>query len=161
MRMIREQAIIGVIILLITNIIITGCSSTTHYDPFKLETCTPDRTCPEGFACDTDNKCHACGGEHNLCCPGNTCAQGLVCNQGTCYTCGERGSYCCDSDLCEEGLSCLEGVCRGCGLEFEPCCPGNKCEEGTYCSDKNTCKSCFTFSEDDTKELSSACGSRG
>ncbi|MFH1770026.1 MAG: hypothetical protein ABH828_00540 [archaeon] len=97
-------AILGILLM----VALTGCSMIP-----EASDCGPHGECKEGYACDTDEKCHVCG--------------------------NADGRVCCEGNKCEEGLICDAGDCRNCGGEWEPCCKGYTCDEYHDCDDYGTC----------------------
>lgn len=153
----------GIALLVVIMLIVlfsSGCKYGSFASPKK---CSSNSDCDDKeYACASDGYCHVCGtASSRPCCDGNKCSEGFLCVNNICHECGARRQYCCDNKKCDEGLECKGGFCVGCGAVDEECCPGKVCEKGLGCSKENICRPCFMFSEHDTSELASACGSRG
>ncbi len=147
-------------ILLAVVVLSSGCTQYLQMLP-EAEPCGEGGKCREGFACDTDGRCHVCGNaDGRVCCEGFKCEEGFVCKGKHCAECGSHWKPCCEGNYCNEGCECVEGeTCRCCGWIGEACCEGSVCNEGGFCGDDGMCHRCL--SPDDTKESGMACVSRG
>jgi hypothetical protein len=126
-----------------------GCGSALN------QPCCQGNVCSgAGLTCN-DDRCAACGGPNQACCPNRTCSADSCCvrqggddvciragetcplqgpgNGGTCAAnrcsgCGGANQPCCNGGLCSEaGQACVSGRCSSCGGLNQPACPGNAC----------------------------------
>lgn len=156
---IGSVVLIGMLLILVASS--SGCLTGATWEMFPdAEPCGEGGKCKEGYACDTDGKCHVCGNaDGRVCCEGFRCEEGFICRSTHCAECGGHWRYCCEGNYCDEGCECKEGRCRCCGWIGEVCCEGDVCNEGAFCADDGICGRCLH--PDDSKEFGMACVSRG
>src|ERR1700722_1397667 len=137
---------------------LVGCSFSPNLGNGTVA-CGPNGLCPDGFSCQSDNRCYKSGGPAE-CIP--SCVAGLECQNGSCVcTSSSCPEGCCAGSTCVLATTANDcgqggGVCRACGVGSDgcvadggcscggtaPCQGGARCVDGLCECDSSSCPGC-------------------